>query len=203
MKRLVHGVGINDANCVVTHWANGSPVICNFYKVWQSMLGRAYSAKIHKVQPAYIGCSVCDEWHIFSNFRKWMENQDWQGKQLDKDLLIQGNNVYCPESCIFVSSALNKLLMASNAARGKYPIGVCFNKLYPKYKSTICIGGKNKHLGSFDSISEAHAEWQKAKAEIIQQAANEQTDERIKNALMLRVNQLRDDLAAGRETVKL
>jgi len=39
-----------------------------------------------------------------------MERQDWEGKHLDKDILIPGNKIYSPDRCIFVSSLINLLI---------------------------------------------------------------------------------------------
>lgn len=48
------------------------------------------------------GCSVCEEWLTFSNFKRWMEQQDYEGKALDKDLLVSQNKTYSSETCVFV-----------------------------------------------------------------------------------------------------
>lgn len=78
--KLVYGVGINDADYPTTQRekVNGEWKItwrCLYYDRWVSMLTRCYSSKCHEKQPTYKGCSVCDEWLTFSNFRKWMEQQ--------------------------------------------------------------------------------------------------------------------------------
>ena len=164
---------------------------------------RWYNKKWQSKNPTYIGVSVCKEWHSFMEFRSWMMQQEWHGKYLDKDLLQQGNKVYCPSKCVFVSRSINNLLTDSAAKRGRLPIGISFCKVQMKHQSAVKVNGRLNFLGRFKTKEEGHAAWQKAKAEIIEQAANEQTDERIKAALMLRVNQLRDDLANGRETKKL
>lgn len=90
-KKLVCGVGVNDASYAVNPLINGKQVMCWIYKKWKSMIHRCYDSKIQARQPAYIGCSVCEEWLTFSNFKLWMEAQDWQGKELDKDILTAGS----------------------------------------------------------------------------------------------------------------
>lgn len=30
---------------------------------------------------------MADEWNTFSNFKNWMEKQNWEDKQLDKDII--------------------------------------------------------------------------------------------------------------------
>ena len=106
--KLVYGVGINDAEYVVVKREEVGNVDgkrkrktvwrCPFYKTWSSMLRRCYSTKYQERCPTYMGCSVSEEWHTFSVFRNWMESQDWQDTQLDKDLLVEGNKVYSPET---------------------------------------------------------------------------------------------------------
>lgn len=72
MKKLVYGVGINDANYVVKPTINGKQQWCSFYQAWTGMLERCYSAKWQAKSPTYIGCMVCEEWHSFMSFRAWM-----------------------------------------------------------------------------------------------------------------------------------
>ena len=77
------------------------------YKRWSSMLQRCYAARV--TQPTYALCYVCVRWQYLSNFVEWMDTQDWQGKQLDKDLL--GDTFeYSPEKCCFISRELNTLI---------------------------------------------------------------------------------------------
>ena len=199
--KLVVGVGINDADYAVNPTVNGRVVVCKFYQTWQNMFVRCYSSKRLTLNPTYIGCSVSTEWHSFMVFRAWMMTQDWKGKHLDKDLLYAGNKVYSQNTCVFVSQQLNTLLLNVAAQRGSLPIGVVLHK--NRFESRVNKQGKNYNLGGFKNKMIAHALWQKAKAEIIELAANEQTDERLKNSLMQRVYKLRDDLLNGRETIKL
>lgn len=70
--RTVCRVGINDAGYPVG--IKGS--LCPFYKTWVSMIRRCYDEKVHELKPCYSGCSVVDEWLLFSNFKSWMEDQD-------------------------------------------------------------------------------------------------------------------------------
>ena len=94
-RKLVCGVGINDADYAVVEWetigyVNGKQNQkrvweCPYYKVWGSMLKRCYSDKYQERYQTYKGCTVSEEWLTFSNFKNWMEKQDWEGKHLDKE----------------------------------------------------------------------------------------------------------------------
>ena len=148
------------------------------------MLVRVYSKKFQERQPTYIGCSVSQDWLLFSNFKKWMEKQDWEGKHLDKDVLVKGNKIYSEETCIFVESYVNSLLTDSAAIRGKYLIGVCWDKHTRKYQSDIHLKGKQKYLGRFLTEASAHHAYCIAKNEEITSVANEQTDSRLGEALL-------------------
>ena len=200
-RGLIFGVGINDSDYVTSKRVDGKNIVCPFYRSWVSMFLRSYSKQLHDIRPTYIGCSVAKEWHSFMAFRSWMVVQDWKEKQLDKDILHAGNKVYSPEKCVFIPRKLNSLLCDSATTRGDLPMGVSSDRSY--FQSRVSKDGKQKTLGVSKTPMQAHAIWQKAKALLIEQAANEQTDERIKNALIQRVKQLRDDLANGRETIKL
>ena len=79
-----------------------------------------------ELRPFYKDITCCQEWLIFSNFKSWMKQQDWEGKQLDKDLLIYQNKIYSPETCVFVDRKINQFLVKSNNSRGKYPLGVSY-----------------------------------------------------------------------------
>ncbi|CAL9956946.1 HNH endonuclease [Vibrio phage K63] len=193
MAKLVCGVGVNDAKYKVNKYqmVNGKQVsvwVCPFYHRWKSMLRRCYSDSCHKVQPTYKGCEVCDDWLVFSNFKRWMENQDWSGKQLDKDLLIPGNKIYSPDACVFVSKQLNMFTTDSAASRGDYPIGVFFNGREEKIQSQCRnpFTGKQENLGFFDCEIKAHKEWLKRKHQLACELAKHQSDERLSLALMSR-----------------
>lgn len=181
-KKPVFGIGINDADYVITRIVGGKQIHCSFYQRWHSMIERCYSAKRHSKQPTYAGCKVVDGWHSFMAFKSWMELQDWKGKQLDKDL-IGDSKLYSPENCVFVSHALNSLFCDSRAIRGDCPIGVDFDKQRGKYRASINASGKHKHLGYFTSADDAHSAWLKAKIEIANNFLANETNPRVRYAI--------------------
>lgn len=187
-NKLVYGIGLNDADYAVGPKIDGRQIICPFYRVWRSMIERCYDHKSHAKYPTYICCSVCPEWLRFSAFKAWMEAQEWQGKALDKDLLIPGNKIYSPAACAFVDPSINSFLTDSAAIRGKFPIGVNLNKPAKKYQAS-CNNQfikKKEHLGLFDCPVKAHEAWRARKHELACQLADKQTDQRIANALRTR-----------------
>ena len=197
-RKLVYGVGINDAKYVTQKletigYVDGKRKrklvwICPYYRVWMDMLQRCYSPKFQERRPTYKGCSVSEEWLRFSNFRAWMEAQDFEGKQLDKDLLFEGNKVYSKETCAFVTSEVNSFTSDCGASRGEWLIGVDWNKGVEKFRSKCSnpFTKKLEHLGLFLDELEAHQAWLKRKLELAHLLAAEQTDERVAKALIER-----------------
>lgn len=195
-KELVYGVGINDADYVVVRretigYVNGKRKqkqvwACRYYRAWKDMLERCYSAKYQERNPTYIGCTASDDWLTFSNFKAWMEKQDWEGKELDKDLLFEGNKVYSAGTCVFVNPMVNSFTTDSGAARGEWLIGVYWDKPTNKFRSQCRnpFTKKKEHLGYFDCEQEAHQAWKKRKLELAHELAAIQTDERIAKALI-------------------
>ena len=101
-KKLVCGVGVNDSDYVAEKretigYIDGKQKrkqvwICPCYRAWRDMLKRCYSTKFQERQPTYRGCTVLKEWHTFSNFKSWMETQEFgRGWSLIRTLLFVGN----------------------------------------------------------------------------------------------------------------
>lgn len=170
-RKPIHGVGINDADYITRRDINGVVTRCPVYQTWRDMLRRCYSDKYHKSYPTYIGCTTVKEWHLFSTFKEWMENQDWKGKSLDKDIKVEGNKLYSPDTCLFVSQSLNNLLCDHAAKRGPHAQGVSFNKASSKFKSLCSINCKQEYIGLYNSEEEASHVYKKAKNREIERHA--------------------------------
>lgn len=187
-NKLVCGVGINDADYSVKSIVNGRQVTCPHYQKWCNMLKRCYSAKYHARRPTYVVCTVCDEWLYFMAFRAWMVTQDWNGKELEKDIINPDNKVYCPEWCVFVTPNTNTFIIDCGASRGAWPIGVSWFKRDSKFRA-YCrnpFTKKLEHLGYFTNPDQAHEAWKKRKHELALQLAELQSDGRVKIALQTR-----------------
>lgn len=198
MKKLVYGVGVNDANYVVVKMEEAPMVegkrkrkllwTCPFYSTWMNMLKRCFSDKEKEKYPTYKDVTCCKDWLVFSNFKQWMETQDWQGKQLDKDIIFTNSKVYSPETCAFVSGVTNSFVTASDATRGNFPLGVSWHKVAKKFIAQCCnpFTKKNEYLGRFNCPKEAHEAWRKRKHELAHLIAELETDSRVKEALKKR-----------------
>jgi hypothetical protein len=102
LRRLIQGVGKNDADYPISVKIEGKQVIDFVYDTWREMVRRAYNKKFQERHPTYKDVSVCDYWLIFSNFKSWFLKQNW----IDKDLvLMDSKKVYAPHTCRFVSNS--------------------------------------------------------------------------------------------------
>jgi len=147
------------------------------------MLERCYSERYKKSNPTYSECSTSSEWLSFMVFRGWMDKQDWQGKELDKDILIPNNKIYSKETCLFVSRQVNQILCASDAARGEWPLGVCKGRP-GKFRAAIFKYNKRVHLGTFRSPEDASMVYREAKRLYILEVSSCEKDIRVKQALI-------------------
>ena len=160
------------------------------YQHWKHMINRCYNKKQLKARPSYMQCEVCDEWLNFQNFAEWYEENYYEveGEKmcLDKDILVKGNKIYYPETCIFVPEKINTLFVKSNKARGKYPIGVA--KQNKKYKATINKYGENVHLGYYNTPNEAFEVYKTEKEQYVKEIA-----EKYKNIIPQKLYEIMND----------
>lgn len=151
------------------------------------MIRRCYDEKAIERRSCYLGCFVCKEWLYLSNFMAWYNQNCKPGYQIDKDILIKGNKIYSPETCLCVPRRINALFISARSARGKYPIGV--TRHYKKFEAQINYGHRSVSLGDYDTPEEAFAAYKTAKEAYIRQIAQEYYDkgeitQRVYDALM-------------------
>lgn len=174
-KKLVYGVGINDAPYNIH--ING--LMCPYYKVWSCVIRRCYEPR-----KGWEDCIVCKEWlKSFMSFRAWMELQNWKHKVIDKDILVLGNKEYGPNTCVFVSQYLNTLFQQTNKNR-KLPRGIYQCVLNKKYKVNCSIKpGVNKCLGFYTSLEKANEVYVRAKAQVLANEFKNILDTKVKDGL--------------------
>lgn len=188
---LVRGIGYKGMEYPSTK--EGIPV--KEHNVWDNMLHRCTN-KYWVKYPAYIGTTCSENFKSYTFFYEWCQRQvgfcsrDEKGRifQLDKDLLIRGNNCYSEDTCVFIPQAINKLLTKTNALRGEYPIGVHFCNRDKNFKAT-CNNGKKiqVRIGSYSTKEEAFIAYKNYKEMVIKQVAEkykEQIDPRAYTALL-------------------
>lgn len=194
--QLIYGAGVNDLDYVIYKQTkinvNGKlqqkSQLCPFYTEWRSCVSRCYDVKLKEKYPTYKNCKLIPEWLYASNFKRWMEQQDWQGRHLDKDLLFRGNKLYSPDTCYFLLPITNKFLMEGPAKFVSLPVGVTFDVKTGKYKAR----GNNpltkirKCLGYFENMLDAHEAWREHKESVAKEVAMLESSTKIREALIRR-----------------
>lgn len=156
------------------------------YQRWHWMMNRCYSQAVHELYSEYENCTVCKEWLNYSNFKLWYEEHQDSIKSfdesfdLDKDILIKGNLVYSPETVCLVPKIINTLFVNTSGRknRGKYPLGVYYEKEKDSYRACMSFWGKRIKLGTFDTAEDAFCRYKEYKEDFIKDMA-EQYKEKI------------------------
>jgi hypothetical protein len=143
------------------------------YNKWQQMLRRVFTIGWHNWKPTYKDCTIDPAWLIFSNFKKWYDEQPLAGQycELDKDIIIQGNKHYSPETCVLVTAEINTLMRSYG--KGKLLRGVTSIRKGKRFKATLTANKEVFKLGEFDTEIEAHQAYVHAKEANIQKVAHE------------------------------
>ncbi len=161
------------------------------YALWCHMLTRCYSDNFKKKNPTYKDCEASENFKSYEYFYEWCHSQIGFGNEgwhLDKDLLVKGNKLYSEDSCVFIPSEINSLLVKREALRGTHPIGVRWDNTNKAFVARVNKNkGKSEHLGSFNTEIEAFKAYKVAKESFIKEQANKwksQIDPRAYEALM-------------------
>lgn len=153
-----------------------------FY-TWKHMLERCYSSAYKEKHPAYKGVTCCKEWLLYENFYEWLHRQEnfykWLNEPrsaLDKDILIKNNKIYSPDTCCLVPTDINSLFVKQFLSRGKYPIGVQYDKRKNKYTACCRTHGfwNPGFLGLYNTIEDAFLAYKEYKENLIKQIAQEE-----------------------------
>lgn len=151
-----------------------------WFNHWRAMIERTTSNNDGFLR-TYIDATLCKEWYNYQNFAKWAEENYYEIKgqrmELDKDILIKGNKIYSPQTCIFVSHNINTLFVKSDFTRGDLPIGVYWHERDQEYRAQCsCITEigtrKNKWLGGYNNPEEAYFAYKKFKESHIKDIAD-------------------------------
>lgn len=172
-EKSVCGIGyIGDG--IYKPWVNRKET--PHYRAWNNMVQRCYNINHLEKSPTYNDCNVVESWHNFQNFAAWYDENyyevDDEKMQLDKDILVKGNKVYSPETCIFVPQFINTLFIKSNSIRGNLPIGVHWSEPHKKYRSACKKGNpKEPYIGLFNTSEEAFQSYKLHKENHIKEVA--------------------------------
>jgi hypothetical protein len=141
------------------------------YNTWNDMITRCYQEDVRYKHMSYIDCTVCKEWHNFQTFAKWYHKNYYEvnnGRMhLDKDILVENNKVYSPETCVFVPQRIN-MLFVSKPNKWNLPSGISM-ATNGKYITTY----NEIHLGTFETLETAMIHYNEEKIMHIRLAAEE------------------------------
>lgn len=210
-KKLIYGHGINDSDVPIVKqekindkWVQVWR--CPIYTTWRNILERCYSDKFLEKYPTYKGTTIDQQWLLFSNFKNWVITQNYQNRDIDKDLLLKNNKHYSKETCLFVPHEINTFILNSEKTRGEYALGVSYrsekSKPYYSHISGRFSGKRKLHLGVFDNEYDAHYAWQNKKIEICSFYIDKYSDEPlIVQVLENYKNSICDDINNNRYTI--
>lgn len=150
--------------------------ISKCYGTWENILKRCYSQSVHSKHETYIDCEIVDEWLNLQVFAQWFEDNyyevEGQRMDLDKDILIKGNKLYSPETCVFVPHEINVLFVKNKKSRGKLPVGVTLEHKTQKFISRLNVGKERIYLGLYDTPQEAFEIYKHSKEQYIKNMAD-------------------------------
>lgn len=148
------------------------------YRMWCGMLERCYKSNVTQYY-SYKDCFVCEEWHCYANFEQWYNKNyyeiDDERMNLDKDILVKGNKIYSPDTCIFTPSIINCLFVKCSNNENSF-LGVNYNKKYDNYYVRVNVKGKKKHVGVYNTKEEAFIAYKQFKENYIKSVADEYKD---------------------------
>ena len=99
LRKLVYGVGINDV--MIPYFTKTT-----IWKTWNGIIRRTDNRDpkwIEQSKKSYLDCTLDSRWYKLSAFKEWIEQwDDFENKEVDKDILIPGNKIYGPDTCLMV-----------------------------------------------------------------------------------------------------
>lgn len=144
------------------------------YNAWYNLIVRCVNPD--KAGATYKDCQLDSRWLYFWNFLDWVCNEPNYSKwseswAIDKDILVSGNKIYGPDTCLLVPKHINNLLLDHKNARGMYSIGVTRRKdgLYEAQCSLHT--GKQRTIGVYRTEAEASKAYWTKKCEVLRKVA--------------------------------
>lgn len=132
------------------------------YKLWAAMKQRC---RLNTGN--YKGCYIHESFLDFQSFARWCNEQvgfSLPNYQLDKDILVPGNKVYGPNTCVFVPKDLNCF---NRVNEGEYSQGVSWHQGTQKFRARVqdiytgarlCLGLYTSELAAFNAYCVAKDE---------------------------------------------
>ena len=176
MKKVIFGCAVCDSTVAVGR--------TKCYQKWHGILQRCFDVAFQEKEPTYKGCSICNEWLLFSSFKEWYDNHYIEGFEIDKDLLSNNlRKLYSPDTCVFLPREINHILRRSHKKQENgLPYGVFL------VDNTIIAKQGNVYLGAFSTVEEAYKAYLNSKKKRITELANKWKDKIEKRAYDALIN---------------
>ena len=163
---------------------------CKSYSLWRAMIERSTSERFKEGKPTYKDVSLSESFKNFDFFHSWCLDQvgyGVKGFELDKDILIKGNKIYSEHTCSFVPKEINMLFVKMNTLRGKYPIGVSFNKSLGYFVARVKMGKHSKSCVKYAKTAEdafdLYKEMKESQIKFFAEKYKDQIDAKVYDAL--------------------
>ena len=211
----VFGVATNDVTNIATR-------DCPYYQMWKSMIGRCYNHKDLRYKLyGLVGVHVDDTWLFRSGYNTWLIQSSFiKPYVVDKDLLIQGNKIYGPDTCCIVPQYINSMFNIAQKGTETLPIGVSkrvntkdmkkdYERPYAAMSNHNPTDDGNKIYTSYhETAEEAHKAWQTIKLISFRFYLEKYSTEPcyrkdVHDAILLRISKLESDLLKGIITLEL
>jgi hypothetical protein len=92
------------------------------YNAWSNILLRCYSDKHRYLFESYPECEISEEWCNFQTLAEWYDENKYpvEGRlHVDKDVLVKGNKIYSPDTCLLLPQRINMIFMEKPKTRDK------------------------------------------------------------------------------------
>lgn len=157
------------------------------YRAWNGMMRRCYDDMFKQRSVAYKECVVSEKWHCFQDFGDWYDENyyeiDGETMNLDKDILVKGNKIYSPDTCIYVPARINSLFVGCESTIGKSSACTYFDEKRNKY----IVRSRLEYIGAYDTKEDAFEAYKRHKELTFRDVANEYKDkipEKLYNAML-------------------
>lgn len=163
---LIYRVGFNDLQEPVRSGKTVMPA----YTRWYSMMERGYCTKFKARCPAYADCTVDPRWHRLSVFKAWFDANWRPGLELDKDILVPGNKVYGPDTCVFVPRRVNNVIQS---IKGNGTAATCGAIPCDNGYQAVCLDGGKRLTRYFSEQADAVLWYRATKGKVIRRVATD------------------------------
>lgn len=139
---------------------------------WNSMFDRCY--KETDKNRTYKGTEVSEKWYCLQDFGKWFDENLWSNDCtfLDKDILVDGNTIYSPETCVLVDNYINCFFAYKKEKASNLPTGV-IQETENSYRAYLNHRGENVLRQWFKTPQEAFIVYKNAKEKLAKEIAEE------------------------------